>query len=342
MKILAIRIRYLGDALLLRPVLRALKKAHPGARVDALVASGTAAALDGCPWADAVIEWPRGDGFDAARLLARIVASRYDWVIDLTGNDRSALVALLSHARLRACYFRPKKPWHFWRNRVYNVRPMPEVRKPHIIEQHLRLLAACGVPPDGTDLDLAPAPADAAWARDWAANRRRARTLAAHLSSRDMQKSLPVALVRDVLERLLDGGASVWLTHGPAPEEAAYARACAAGFEARGLELVSAISWGQLVALIAAADAWWGVDTAPMHAAWGLGKPVLAHFGPSKVEHWRPLGAGSHAMAVPCACLLAGRNTCDPGRSGRCWSALDPEATAERIRALFAVPVSAG
>ena len=57
--ILVVCLRYLGDTLLLRPALRALRAKFPDARLNAVVTSGTAAALDDCADVSRVIEWPR-------------------------------------------------------------------------------------------------------------------------------------------------------------------------------------------------------------------------------------------------------------------------------------------
>jgi len=53
----------------------------------------------------------------------------------------------------------------------------------------------------------------------------------------------------------------------------------------------------QLAAVAARCDLFIGVDSAPMHIAAALNTPVIALFGPSGEEQWRPWGEG-HATLI--------------------------------------------
>lgn len=335
-RILVIRMRYIGDVLLLQPPLRALHGAFPNAEIDALVNPGTQAALHAPGCIRQAIVWPRGQITQELHALARIRARRYDWAIDLTGNDRSAMICALSGATLRACYHRPKQPWFFWRNRAYNVRPHHRKQKPHIILQHLELLEACGVPPAGTDVNLVVPPADFRWATQFLGGAPVGRPrLHAHLASRDMRKSIPPDIAQKVFASVLaNTPASITLSHGSAAE-ADHARACLGGLPPDRIRFASGLTWAQLVALIATADAYWGADTAPMHAAAALGKPLLAHFGPSNAAHWRPLSPNAEAIVTPCPCLKSGRWACPEGASGRCLATLDSAQISDRVLRLL-------
>ena len=335
-RILVIRMRYLGDVLLLQPVLGALRRTFPSAEIDALVNPGTGVALHAPGCVREIITWPRGQWIQELRTLTHIRSRRYDWAVDLTGNDRSAMVSITSGARLRAGYHRPKQPWFFWRNRAYNVRPSHQKQKPHIIRQHLDLLAACGVPPAGMDVHIEPAAADVAWSAQLLGDRRDAgAVLHAHLASRDMRKSLPPELVRKVIAGILSRTtASITLSHGQGPE-AEHAAACIAGLPRDRITIANGMSWGQLVALIAASDVYWGADTAPMHVAAAFQKPMLVHFGPSNANHWRPLHDGADALVSPCPCLKSGHWSCPEGASGRCLTALDSLEILDRLYCLL-------
>lgn len=287
--VLVVCLRYLGDTLLLRPTFRALKKTFPEARLEALVTAGTAVALEDCADVSRVIEWPKSSLPGQAVVLAKVAAARYDWVIDFTGNDRSALVALISGASVRAVYDRPKFSKWSIRRLAYNRRVPPKKKKPHVLIQRQELLEACGVPGRGTDVDLAPRAEALAWT-EAATQGLPSGWLHAHITSRDMQKAIPIGIARSVFLGVLDDGGGVVLTSGSAAVERDYIAQCVKGLPADRIKTFSDLTWHQLVALISRGKKYWGADTAPSHIAAALRKPMLIHYGPSsKAEHWKPL-----------------------------------------------------
>jgi heptosyltransferase-3 len=330
-RILIIRLRYLGDTFLLRPVLRAISGARPGVPIDAIVARGTAVALEGMPGLARVIEWPAGLGAQAS-LVARVAAAGYEFVLDLTGNDRSALLTRMSRARVRAGFFKPRQPWWYWRNHACNLTVTLPHPKPPILEQHALLLEAAGIPRFRGAFPIALPEGAVIEARRIAPRVPGARRLHVHAVSRDMQKAYPVDLVREVIRRLPDD-VRVVVTHGSSEVETAHARACADGIG--NVQVVSGVAWWTLAALIADADAYWGCDTAPMHAAAALGVPMLVAFGPSPAHQWRPASERAVVDVRECACLAERMVTCAKGAPGRCLAGMDPGAVAEQLRALL-------
>ncbi len=323
--ILVVCLRYLGDTLLLRPPLRALRTAFPHARLDVLVTGGTACALDDCPNVDRVIEWPGAGAAGKAAALAKVALGGYDWAIDFTGNDRSALVALISRAPLRAVYDRPKLSKWSLRRAAYTKLVPPKKVKPHAVIQRLELLEACGVPGQGTDVDLAPRAEALEWVSAAAPNLP-AGWLHAHVTSRDMQKALPPRVVREVLLGILASGGGVAITSGPDAAEREHVARCVEGLPTERLRIFSDATWHQLVALIGRCGKYWGSDTAPAHIAAALRKPMLIHYGPSKAGHWKPLHEAARIDERTCACLKNKRVDCPKGSPGACLEGIDTGA----------------
>ncbi len=99
-RILIVRLRRLGDLLLLTPALRAIRDTYPQAQIDALVLDGFHHALLGNPRLDRVVVLKRG----AAAWLAAINAcgrGRYDAVLDFQSSPRSLPFVLAAHAAVR-------------------------------------------------------------------------------------------------------------------------------------------------------------------------------------------------------------------------------------------------
>ena len=332
--ILVVCVRYLGDTLLLRPALRALRTAFPEARIDALITEGTACALDDCKDVSRVLEWPRRAWLRELALLARISCEGYGWVVDFTGNDRSALVALLSRAPFRTAYERPKLSKWSLRRTAYHFRPAHRKAKPHTVIQRLELLEACGVASCGVGCDLVPRPEALAWAHGVVRFLPKP-LLHVHVTSRDMQKAIPSDVVRAVVERTIDAGGGVVVTCGKAEIEASHIAKCLARLPAEKVLSFDSLTWHQLVALISLCDKYWGADTAPAHVASALEKPLLIHFGPSRSDHWYPLHPAGKLDVQACECLSKKAKTkCPPGRPGACLERLDAKAIFAALAAL--------
>ncbi len=322
-RILVVCLRYVGDTLLLRPPVRALKAKFPGARISLLVTAGTECAIEGCSDVDEILEWPRRKWLSELSLLVRIFARRFDWLVDYTGNDRSAVVSLASMARWRITYDRPKMSKWSLRRAAYNVLVRHRKKKPHTLVQRLELIEACGVPRPELSPYLAPLPSEKAWAEGELSGRYRPR-LHAHLTSRDMQKAIPIATARKVFEEVLALGGSVFVTSGRDEAERAHVAACTEGFPPEAVKVRSDLTWQELVALISEADAYWGADTAPAHVASALGKSLFVEFGASRATHWYPILPGGTYAVHPCDCLAAKARQCPDGVPGRCMEKAGP------------------
>jgi heptosyltransferase-3 len=320
--VLVICLRYLGDTLLLRPALRALRAAYPGARIDAVVTGGTACALDDCPDVSRVIEWPRRSLLREIAAGLKISRGGYDWVIDFTGNDRSALVSMVSRAPFRVAYERPKLPSWSLRRAAYHFRPLHKKTKPHTMIQRLELLEACGVPAQGTGSGLVPRPGAIEAARRELENLP-AKLFHAHVTSRDMQKAIPAGVVREVLAAAMENGYGVVVTGGRDAAERAHVLRCTSGLPLDKFRVFHELDWHGLVAVISLCERYWGSDTAPAHIAAAFEKPMLIHYGPSRAEHWRPLHPGGLADVQPCACLK--KVQCPRGEPGACLGKVSAE-----------------
>jgi heptosyltransferase-3 len=97
--ILVITLRYLGDALLVTPLISSLKAAYPQAGIDVLLPSANIGMLEGNPDIRRLI------AVDPKPSLPRFIAllfslfRRYDLAISTQGGDRPAICAIVAGKR---------------------------------------------------------------------------------------------------------------------------------------------------------------------------------------------------------------------------------------------------
>jgi len=113
--ILVILLRYLGDVLLATPVLNALRRHYPDAKITMLVNEGTETMLSGNSDVDDVLVIDRRGFWSQGQLWLTLRRRGFDCVIDLTDGDRSALLTRLTGARVRIGYNREG----YWRGLSY-------------------------------------------------------------------------------------------------------------------------------------------------------------------------------------------------------------------------------
>ena len=108
MKILFIRLRLIGDVVFTTPLVGALKRTFPEARLTYLVEREAAPVVTGNPHLANVIVVPRTRGWirlrDDLRLARRLRAERFDIVIDLHGGPRSSWLTWTTGASERIGY----------------------------------------------------------------------------------------------------------------------------------------------------------------------------------------------------------------------------------------------
>ncbi len=100
-KLLIIRPRFIGDVLLSTPLVRALKAGLPGTKISYLAEKASLEVLKNNPYLDELITLERGNLADNLLMIKNIRKRRFDAVIDTFGNPRSALLTLLSGAKVR-------------------------------------------------------------------------------------------------------------------------------------------------------------------------------------------------------------------------------------------------
>lgn len=314
-KILLLRLRGIGDVVLTLPLVDNLHAAFPQAQIDYLTEPPSAPLLQGHPRIHETIvlehkHWSKLA--PAARMRAywhfvrALRKEQYDWVIDLFGNPRTALLALASGARRRIGFnFRGRKF-------AYNFLVEPRGDRVHAVEFNLDVLRALAVPIATNKLSL-PLASNAVnfIGQFWQLHKLHlfSCTIACNVFGGWFTKRWPLPAFAELGDRLQrDYDAKMILLWGPGEWEEV--NALAAMMKVPPL-LAPATTLPELAALLARVDLLVANDSGPMHLAAAVDTPVVAIFGPTRPDLQGPWGAGHTVVSrTGLSCLGCNGLTC--------------------------------
>ena len=329
-RILIIQFRRIGDVLLSTPVLRALRSAYPQSYIAFLTEPSPGRVLQSNPLLDEVIIRPRHATWcQQWQLLRHIRHQRFELVIDLIGNPRSAVLTCLSGARHRLAFAR------FPRSLLYTMlvphhHPVPE----YTVAKRLRLLEPLGI----RATDLTPILPYTQCEQDTVAAFLRVHAITPkellvcidpthHVPTRQWPGTHFSALVDMLRERL---GARVLLLWGPGEEAQVQAIAAAARSQP---VLIPAWDLQTLAALLAQADLFIGCNSAPLHIAVSQGIPTLTIMGATRSVNWIPPEPQHRAVLAGLPCQPCEKNACGPPLNMACLRTLTVETVFAAVQA---------
>jgi heptosyltransferase-3 len=294
-RLLFVKLKHIGDALLLTPTIAATKAAYPQAEIWVVVRRGTEGILAGCPYIDQLLttsapEAHRRERFawlNDLRLLRRLRQQRFDFAFEFTQGDRGRLMVGLSGARVRCAsdgvYHVPVfwRPW-FHRLSKYDWSAAHQVEATfRLVDEWLPLGVAQPPPlvfdPSRTEPCELGLPLS-----DFAV---------LHPGTRWQRKRWPVERWVEVGRALLATLQHIVISVGPGEEEVRLGEQIAAELGPQAICTRGKLSWAQLAGLLGRARLFVGVDTAAMHLAAACQCPTVALFGASVAQHWRPWAA---------------------------------------------------
>jgi heptosyltransferase-1 len=370
-RILLLRTSSLGDVVHALPVLGALRRHLPGARLGWVVEEPFAPLLAGHPDLDQLIvvrlrRWGRQPL--APRSLAEIAAflaalDRFapQVVLDLMGNHKAGVIAALSLAPRRIGHARA------WRREPSSALWLSE-RLPaagtHAVDRALSLLDALGLPREPADFGgdklfrapLAAAAGSATVPRGAATDATRQPTAASppyallHPGAGWGNKAYPAAWWGEAARRLhaatgvrtrvaagpggeaLAAAVVAAATGGPTNASGASGAGTAAAAGQAAAEPVAAPDLPALAALARGAALMLGGDSGPTHLAHALGTPVLMVMGPTDPDRHGPYGAPERAIYRRLPCSFCYRRFAE---AKACLLEVPPERLAARAAALL-------
>ncbi len=224
--------------------------------------------------------------------LGELRRERYDLVIDAQGLFRSGFIARASGARHRVGHRAARElAWMFYTDRERGA----ESR--HTVDRMLALVAALGVEPVRDMRLFAPDEDREAVAAD---ERFAGRCAVFAPTSRWEGKQWPADRFDAVAERLLTDSVVDRVLVVGSPDERGQCEPLLARAEQdrRVVDLVGTTSIGRLMAIVERSTIVVANDSAALHMAVGFDRPIVALFGPTRVDRVGPYGRARDVLQV--------------------------------------------
>ena len=327
-RLLFLRLRNLGEAVLDTANLRALKRWRPDLEIVTLVEAIYTDLYAADPDLEA-LPLERRDRDQRSRLAARLAVIReirrrqFTAAINLHGGPTSAQLTLLSGARYRvgAAHFRPRPAYNTIVPEVDDILGSPGIsRTLHTVENQWAWFKWLGLPgegPEPTHLHVSPPNRESAEAKLRTAGIDPARPYSVLAPTNEFytKRWMPERFAA-VADYLAARGHQIVMTGAPTDEQRAQLAAVAAR-AAQPPASLSSLRIGELVAVIAGAGLFVGNDSGPAHIAAAVKTPQVVLFGPASSVRWRPWRAPAE--------LVQNYFPCNPCSMYKCEAFPEPE-----------------
>ncbi|HEX5438081.1 MAG TPA: glycosyltransferase family 9 protein [Gemmatimonadaceae bacterium] len=286
-RICVVMMSAIGDAVHVLPVITALKRHAPHAHITWVLQPGPASLVRGHPAVDEIVLFDPRRGWKALLDVRRSLAQRRtDLLLDLQVYAKAGLVTLLAKAPVKLGFDRARARDLNWLATTHRIPPhAPQ----HVQDQYFEFLDVLGIPHEPVEWGLGPWESERGRQREFLARLDRpAATLVIGSSHRQKEwlaerwAELVDVLAGDFgLQPVLAGGASdrERRTAQIIRERAHHEPISTLGVPLR--ELVGVLDASALVI---------SLDTAPLHMAVALGRPVVSLMGynsPKRVGPYR-------------------------------------------------------
>lgn len=318
-KILAIKLRSLGDTILMTAALRELRYAFPAAQLHVVVLEQWAPLLYRFPGVSKIWTYVRHNEAAArakavARLAVKLRREHYDCVVNFHASPSSSALAFATGARVRSIHFHGHKD----KNRFSTVEVPGKGQLFPVIERDMNAIRAL-------DLDVPPGKLPKIFLEhreldeglDWLEGRGMSGSLmtigiGASRPTKSWQVDRYAQIASEWCEKT--GGCALAVA---SPDERA---ACDAFLNAvkPGLNIgaETSLSIRKLAGVLHHSAVMVGNDSGPRHLAVAVGTPTVTLFGPEHPFEWHPYPANLHPHFFVEG--LACRKDADPGKPPWC------------------------
>jgi lipopolysaccharide heptosyltransferase II len=302
-KILCIKPRGIGDIILSTIILDNLNEYFPGIKIDYLTEHFATQSLEDNPLVNNVLAMKKKEF--PLFVANRIRKEKYDMILDLWSNPRSAQITFLSGVRYRVGYnYRGRKY-------AYNIQVNPETDQQHAAEDNLSFLKTIGVPVKSKVVHYYVSTENNEWARDYIKNSFKDNSYVIGIvpSGGWLSKRCDASKWVDIGKKIKkDINVQFFIIWGPGDEKDAeyindnLSPDCITAPETDVKRLSALINNCNLII---------ANDSGPMHIAGALKIPTLGIFGPTNPTAHRPYSLNSdYVIKDDLHCIICNKLIC--------------------------------
>lgn len=279
-KILVIKQRAIGDVLLSTPVAENLRYYFPDAEINFLTESFCKDVLTDNPFITRILTYDLGieNGYFIVKMIRR---QKYDLVIDLFGNPRTAIITLFCGAKY-------KMGFRFsWRAMCYNIKMSPRGGEVHNIQFNLDCIRELGLKVISERPKMFLSPIHKLFAENFFKdnNLDKAEVIGVNPCG-TWETKVWLKEYFSGLMKMFDSGTKFLLFWGNEKEK----RLCEdIAEEVKSSILIPAINLRYAASLMKRCKLFLSNDTGPMHIAWVNNVPTAVIFGPTNPNLQGPL-----------------------------------------------------
>ncbi|MFO0972235.1 MAG: lipopolysaccharide heptosyltransferase II [Phycisphaerae bacterium] len=334
-RILVILPNWVGDVVLATPVLVALRRRFPDARITYLCRAYVSDLVGAGELCDACIHWPAGTrGWPA--FIRRLRRERFDLALLMPNSFRSALAAWLSGAVRRIGYARDGRGW-LLTDRLAPPRDGRRFRPVTMVDYYAALLEPLGARIAERRPTLAVGAADEAAIAGRLGPRdpRRPRVVLNPGGAFGSAKLWPAERFAALADALVERADAEVIVTGTPGERAIAAAIRAAARHALVYCFEPPLGLGPLKALVCDADLLVTNDTGPRHFAIAFDVPVVTIFGPTDPVWTATAGARERSVMLTLDCMPCQQKRCPLGHND-CLRKLEVDPVLAAAEALLA------
>lgn len=323
----------IGDLMLTTPVLGALRKAYPQARLTLLADTRWRELVECNPHLDACLFMDKkGEDKGFAKLwkfIRKVRSQHFDLVINLHRNERASAVAAFSGAKRIVGYSKPLFSLFFDQTMqnpsvAHHIGWGPGGILPphryvpgweHQVHAHLNVLRqTLGIEPDDGGLEMALSPenqqkADVLWQEHFTAEDK---VIALNIGASWETKRWPDSYFAQCADKFIGQGYKLAFFGGPMDLD--IVNKCISQMQHKESEALhiftGKVSLAVLAGLLRKCSLFLTTDSGPMHIGVAMNLPVITMFGASPVPGFYPYDGRSVLLKSPESCHPCGSHKC--------------------------------